>query len=344
MIPEKYEAEFMKEGKISEPVWKRSVLKRIKNRREEVTVGPGVGRAGNLLDMKTGKTVLSSEADFLSSRQVGSHVSGKLIFNRVINACAAMGASPVAVQVQLLCPEDFPESDLRELMSVLEEEAASKKVSLLPGKIEASSAVTAPYLMLNGIGELIDESFYPYAGVKAGQELVLSKWIALESTVLLATEHEKELLARYTPVFVDHAQALLNYISTVPEAAVAVRHGVTAMLHVEEGGIFGALWEFAEGVGLGVEVQVKSIPVKQETIEICELYNKNPYQLPSAGCLLMVTEQGERLRRELEQAGIPAVVIGRLTEGNDRVLLHDEEKRFLELPKMNELRAEKSLD
>lgn len=334
----------MKEGKISEPVWKRSVLKRIKNRRKEVIVGPGIGRAGNLLDMKMGKTVVSSEADFLSSRQAGSYVSGKLILNRAINACAAMGASPVAVQVQLLCPEDFIESDLRELMNVLDEEAARRHVSLLPGKIESSVTVAAPYLIANGIGILADESYCPYKNVKAGQELVLSKWIALESTVLLATEHEEELLMRYTPAFVDHAQALLAYISTVPEAAVAVRHGATAMLHVEEGGIFGALWELAEGAGLGVEIQVKSIPVKQETIEICELYNKNPYQLPSAGCLLMATEQGERLRRELEQVGIPSVVIGRLTEGRERVLLHEEEKRFLELPKMNELRAEKEPD
>ena len=330
----------MREGKISEPVWKRSVLKRIKNRREEITVAPGVGKSGSLLDMKAGRTVVSSEADFLSSWQSGSHVSGRLILNRAVNACAAMGALPVAVQVQLLCPLEFMESDLRELIGILEEEAAVQNVSLLPGKIEASGAVTAPYLTVNGIGILKEEGFCPYEGVKAGQELVLSKWIALESTVLLAEEHEKELLARYTPVFVDHAQELLRYISTVPEAAVAVRHGVTAMLHVEEGGIFGALWELAEGAGLGVEVQVKSIPVRQETIEICELYNKNPYQLPSAGCLLMVTEQGERLRRELLQAGIPAVVIGVLTDGKERVLLHEEEKRFLELPKMNELRNE----
>lgn len=330
----------MKEGKISEPVRKRSVLKRIKNRREEITVGPGIGKAANLLNIRAGGTVLSSEADFLSSWEAGSHVSGRLVFNRAINACAAMGASPVAVQVQLLCPAAFMESDLKELMSVLEEEAALQNISLLPGKIESSAAVTAPYLTLNGIGILEKESFCPYEGIKAGQELVLSKWIALESTVLLAAEHEKELLARYTPVFVDHARELLNYISTVPEAAVAVRHGVTAMLHIEEGGIFGALWELAEGAGLGLEVQVKSIPVKQETIEICELYNKNPYQLPSAGCLLMVTEQGERLRRELWQAGIPAAVIGRLTDGNERILLHEEEKRFLELPRMNELRNE----
>lgn len=334
----------MKDGKITEPVWKRSVLRKIKNRRQEILVGPGVGRAGNLLDMQTGKMVVSSEADFLSSWKKRNDISAKLIFNRAINACAAMGAEPIAVQVQLLCPAEFMESDLQDLMRTLEKEAEEKNVSLLPGRIESAEAVSAPYLTLNGIGRMREENFTPYQNVQAGQELVLSKWIALESTALLAEEHEKELLERYTPVFVDHAQELIEYISTVPEAAVAVLHGATAMLHIEEGGIFGALWNLAEGVGLGLEVQVKAIPVKQETIEICELYNKNPYLLPSAGCLLMVTEQGEALKRELERAGIPATVIGRLTDGNERVLLNEDEKRFLELPKMNELRAEKTSD
>lgn len=327
----------MKEGKISEPVWKRSVLKRIKNRRQEILLGPGVGRAGNLLKSESGSFTVSSEADFLSSLQSGNDVSGRILLHRAVNACAAMGAEPVAVQVQLLCPVEWMESDVRELMAVLEEEAERCQVSLLPGKIEASPAVSAPYLTLNGIG-VMKESYRPYQNMAAGQELVLTKWIGLEATALLAREHENELLKRYTPVFVSQAQDMLQYISTVPEAAVAVRHGVKAMLPIEEGGIFGALWELAEGAGLGLEVQAKAIPVKQETIEVCELYDRNPYQLPSAGSLLLVTEQGEQLKWELAEAGIPAAVIGRLTNSNDRVLLQEDERRFLELPKMNELR------
>ncbi len=38
--------------------------------------------------------------------------------------------------------------------------------------------------------------------------------------------------------------------------------------------------------------------------------------------------------------GIPSTVIGVLTDKSERVLLNGEEKRFLELPKMNELGEE----
>ena len=43
------------------------------------------------------------------------------------------------------------------------------------------------------------------------------------------------------------------------------------------------------------------------------------------------------LQRELEKAGICASIIGKATEGNDRVLLNEDERRFLEPPKTDEL-------
>ena len=41
--------------------------------------------------------------------------------------------------------------------------------------------------------------------------------------------------------------------------------------------------------------------------------------------------------RELEKAGIKATIIGKATAGNDRVLLNEDERRFLEPPKTDEL-------
>ena len=109
------------------------------------------------------------------------------------------------------------------------------------------------------------------------------------------------------------------------------------MHDVTEGGIFGALWELAEASGIGLEIDLKKIPVRQETIEICEFFGLNPYELISSGCMLMAASDGNLLVRELEKEGIPAVVIGKAMEGNDRVLINEEERRFLEPPKADEL-------
>ena len=41
--------------------------------------------------------------------------------------------------------------------------------------------------------------------------------------------------------------------------------------------------------------------------------------------------------KTLKKAGIPATIIGKATAGNDRILLNEDERRFLEPPKTDEL-------
>ena len=174
-------------------------------------------------------------------------------------------------------------------------------------------------------------------GARPGMDILVTKWIGIEGTSIIAKEKETELKTKFSVPFVEKAKALDAYISVQSEAAVAVKSGVSAMHDVMEGGIFGALWEMAEASGVGLEIDLKKIPVRQETIEVCEFFGINPYQLISSGCMLMAAEDGNLLVRELEKAGIPATIIGKATAGNDRVLLNEEERRFLEPPKADEL-------
>ena len=75
------------------------------------------------------------------------------------------------------------------------------------------------------------------------------------------------------------------------------------MHDVTEGGIFGALWEMAEASGVGLEIDLKKIPIRQETVEVCEFFGVNPYLLISSGCMLMAAQDGNHLVRELEKQG-----------------------------------------
>ena len=137
--------------------------------------------------------------------------------------------------------------------------------------------------------------------------------------------------------FIEDAKAFAGLLSVAPEAACAGKSGVSAMHAVSEGGIFGALWELADCAGVGLSVDLKKIPVRQETIEISEFFHINPYEMLSGGSLLLVTDHGLELVDLLGKEHIPAAVIGRTTAGNDRVLTSNEEIRYLEPPKMDEI-------
>ena len=50
--------------------------------------------------------------------------------------------------------------------------------------------------------------------------------------------------------------------------------------------------------------------MRQETIEVCEYFDLNPYELMAGGSLLILSSNGGELVRALDAAGVPAAVIG----------------------------------
>ena len=323
----------MKTGKISESVLKRSVLRQLHNRRDEVLLGAGVGEDCAALTLEADEVfVMSTDPITGTGKEMGS-----LAVITTANDLASSGAEPVGVMLTILLPEESEEALLKEIMRDAEATCEKFHMQILGGHTEVSAAVNRPVISVSGVGKVKKDAMIKTGGARPGMDIVVSKWIGIEGTVILAKERERELLGRYATTFIDRSKDLDAYISVLSEAAVAARSGVSAMHDITEGGIFGALWEMAEASGVGLEIDLKKIPVRQETIEICEFFGLNPYELISGGSMLMAAEDGNQLVHELEKAGIPAAVIGKAMAGNDRVLRNEEERRFLEPPKPDEL-------
>ena len=86
-----------------------------------------------------------------------------------------------------------------------------------------------------------------------------------------------------------------------------------------------------------MEVDLKKILIRQETIEVCEWLDINPYLTFSGGCVLAVTDRPDALLKAYENQGIFAAVLGRLKSGKDRIIQNNEEERFLEPFRQDEL-------
>lgn len=323
----------MKVGKVPENVLKRSVFKEIHTRRSEVLLGAGVGEDCAAVKLAPDETlVMSTDPITGTAKDIGT-----LAILITVNDLASSGATPVGVLLTVLLPESVEEPELRKMMAQVEAACAQADVQIMGGHTEVTPVVNQPVISVCGVGKVKDGRLISTAGARPGMDILVTKWIGIEGTAILAKEKEEELLAKFSAPFVEKAKALDVYISVQSEAAVAVRSGVSAMHDVTEGGIFGALWEMAEASGVGLEIDMKKIPIRQETVEVCEFFGLNPYQLISSGCMLMAASDGNTLVRELAKAGIPAAIIGKATEGNDRVLLNEEERRFLEPPRTDEL-------
>lgn len=323
----------MKIGKVPENVLKRSIFKQIHTKRPEVVLGAGVGEDCAAVKLAENETLVMSTDPITGTAQD----IGTLAIQITVNDLASSGAEPIGVLLTVLLPPETEEADLKKMMMQVEEACTRANVQVMGGHTEVTAVVNQPLISVCGVGKVKDGKLISTAGARPGMDILVTKWIGIEGTSILAKEKEEELLTRFAAPFIEKAKALDGYISVLSEAAVAVRSGVSAMHDVTEGGIFGALWELAEASGVGLEIDLKKIPVRQETVEVCEFFGISPYQLISSGCMLMAAEDGNMLVRELNKAGIPAMIIGKATDGNDRVLLNEEERRFLEPPKTDEL-------
>ncbi len=323
----------MKIGKVSETVLKRSIFKQIHTKRDEVLLGAGVGEDCAAVKLSPGEIfVISTDPITGTVKDVGM-----LAIQITANDLASSGAEPVGVMLTVLLPEEIEEEDIREMMRQVEEACAHFHIQVMGGHTEVTRAVTQPVISVTGVGKVREDRLVSTAGAKPGQDILVTKWIGIEGTSIIAKEKEKELLGRFSQAFVDTAKGFDQYLSVLPDSRIAVEHGVSAMHDVTEGGIYGALWEVAEASGIGLEIDLKAIPIRQETIEICEYFELNPYYLISSGCMLMAADQGHDLVRKLQAAGIPAAVIGKATDGKARRIWNGGEESYLERPKTDEL-------
>lgn len=180
-----------------------------------------------------------------------------------------------------------------------------------------------------------NENLNEKVSMKPGQDIVMAGYIALQGTIE-AVEKEEELLRRTLPQdLLDTARGFTEYLEL--EKELSRYAGTIAMQEVKTGGIFAALWEMAKQYKVGLTVYLKKIPVRQETIEICEVLDLNPYELLSGGCILLTADNGNDLICELESKGIPAAFIGKITDSNDRIILNGENCRYLNRPEQDEI-------
>ncbi len=323
----------MKVGKISEVALKRAVLKQLNYRREEVLFGKAIGEDCAALALKPGEvSVVSSNPVFGTGK-----VYGALAIYSAVNNLASSGAEAVGVMITILLPESFKESRLSELAEQMEEVCRTVHIEVLGGHTEVTAAVTEPVFSVAAIGKAKENELLHAKNAKADQDIVISKWIGMEGSVAIAAAREKALLERFPKALVEKIKGMQPDCCVSREAALAVKSGVSAMHDVSSGGIYGALYELSEAAGVGLEIDLRAIPIKQETVEICEYLGLNPYYLKSGGSMLMVCSHGQELVRILKEEGIHAAVIGRTTSENAKVIINEGEVSYLERPKADEL-------
>ena len=169
----------------------------------------------------------------------------------------------------------------------------------------------------------------------AGQDLVVAGYAGLAGTVKLAEAAKEELSRWFSDEYMEEIADAAPLCPVSPEFWRSC--GAAEWEPAGEGGILTAIWNLTGAYETGVEFYLRQIPIRQETVEVCERLELNPYRLYSQGCVLLTADNGGQLVRALAAKNIPAQVMGRVNKGIAREMIVQEGRGFLERPQPDEI-------
>jgi hydrogenase maturation factor len=218
-------------------------------------------------------------------------------------------------------PPTMTSSDFSKYWEAFHEECAKLSLAIVgghTGRYEGCDYTIIGGGFLYSIGP--EDRYLTSLMAEDGDEIIVTKGVAIETTAILTRAFPRHVKKALGSRLFETAWGYLKKVTTVTDALTAVEvgvheKGITAMHDATEGGFIAAVMELAAASGLGVELDLESIPLSQETMEICKLFKIDPLTSLSEGTLLITCKPSTTMRvlNRLNSAGISSQVVGQLS-------------------------------
>ena len=242
-----------------------------------------------------------------------------------------------SVSVQIAYPEYVFKSRIHKIEKLLKKACKKYNIDLVAVQASANPAVQVIAVTVTGIAKAPKEEAWNRETARACRDIVFVGHAGMDGMLRITEEKEQELKTRFAPVFMKQIKSYRQQIFAPKEIEAAKAGGAFVVRQIADGGILAALWNLALELNQGLDLDMKKISILQETIEVCEHFRLNPYQMISTGSFLAVTDNGEVLADALRKEETEAAVIGRLTDNNDKIIQNGEDIRYIDRPAPDEL-------
>lgn len=291
------------------------LVRGIKKKDPRVIVGPKVGEDAAVIDIGDKYLIATTDPITFTSYKIGWYM-----VNVNANDIAAMGGTPKWLLTSIFLPENKTGSALvKEIFRDIEKAADELGIAICGGHTEVTKGLNRPIVSGNMLGEVDKNKLVTNSRARVGDEIILTKGIAIEGMALLARDREKELSGKYGNLFVERVQNFLHDpgVSVIKEAYIANQEAdIRAMHDPTEGGLATGLLELARASNTGVIIYEDKIHCLEDTRILCSEYKIDPLGVIASGALLIVVSPDDRdvVLSKLVQNDIECAVIGKLME------------------------------
>src|SRR3989337_2288371 len=287
-----------------------------------IIVGPRIGEDAAVIDF--GKKYLVAKTDPITFT---THRIGWYAVNINANDIATMGAIPKWFLATLLLPEGKTNAKLAtQIFRDIITSTQALNITLCGGHTEISYKIDRPIVIGHMLGEVEKDKLVVNAHAKPGDDLLLTKGIAIEGTVIIAREKAVTIKKKCGDQFLKRAQAFIDKpgLSVVADALLANRAAkIHAMHDPTEGGLATGILELAKASGTGVIIDAEKIPCYEETEQICKVFHIQLLGLIASGALLIALDPKDtkEVIAILAKYGTVCTLIGRLTKKSEGLKL-----------------------
>jgi len=287
-----------------------------------IIVGPRIGEDAAVIDF--GKKYLVAKTDPITFT---THRIGWYAVNINANDIATMGATPKWFLATLLLPEGKTNAKLAsQIFRDIIQSTQALNITLCGGHTEISYKIDRPIVVGHMLGEVEKDKLVVNAHAKPGDDLLLTKGIAIEGTAIIAREKAVTIKKKFGDRFLKRAQAFIDKpgLSVVADALLANKAAqIHAMHDPTEGGLATGILELAKASGTGVVIDAEKIPCYEETEQICKFFNIQPLGLIASGALLIALDPKDtkEVIAILAKYGIVCNPIGKLTKKSEGLKL-----------------------
>jgi len=210
---------------------------------------------------------------------------GKLAVAGTINDLTVMGAKPVFISCGIIIEEGFSISKLKKIIFSLNETAKHAGVSVVTGDTKVVERGSADGIFINtsGIGIVHPKANFSLSRIKIGDKIIVNGSLGDHSVAILSKREGLE--------FELQVKSDCSPLNGLIEKLEPYFENIKFMRDPTRGGLAGILNEIADGQNFGIELWEEEIPLREETIAICELLGLDPLYLANEGKIVLFVEQ-----------------------------------------------------
>lgn len=304
-------------GKIDLETFTSFLLPRLGKKDKTVLVPPQTGVDAAVIDIGGGRVLIIAEDPILAIPGQPWEMFGWYTVHIGASDIAVMGVRPQYMTYSLLMPPETREEDFKTIVDAIHRAALELDIAIVGGHTGYYPGLAAPTIGGVTVFAIAErEDYVTPAGARPGDDVILTKGPAIETTGLLAVLREGELLKSYPPALVEMAKSLCMQMTVIKDAALAMESGgVTTMHDATEGGVIGGLFEIASASGVGMEIDEALFVYPEAVRMVCEAFGIDPVAAIAEGSLLITARPGhsQDILRRLKTEGIDGSVIGKVT-------------------------------